>query len=221
MLVEYDAASRLLSAALNSKDVRRVLKSRDELEMLKLQAKRVLDRQLLADATEFQMRVERWLGVLLGDAKIAGYLAEGRARKDAASRVTLRDLGIDRKLSARAQKAAALKEDAFAEIVSDTRAKIVSGGAHQLNSHSVQRRASAEPSASLYDRLLLDGTRLGNVRLGKLKARIEALSTEERLLHAIYDHAGGGSADGLATVASTVSQHTLEEIVLSLEQRKY
>ncbi|KGT75809.1 hypothetical protein MA20_31965 [Bradyrhizobium japonicum] len=216
MLVEYDAASKLLSAALNSKDVQRVLKSRDELEMLKLQAKRVLDRQLLADATEFQMRVERWLGVLLGDAKNAGYLGEGRKRKDEGSRVTLRDLGIDRKLSARAQKAAALKDDAFAEIVSDVRTRIVSGGAHQLNPNSATRGGSAASDESLFDRPLLDGTRIGNVRLGKLRGRIEALVAEAKLLQAIHDHVGG-SGDGLATVASAISEHKLQEIVLGIE----
>lgn len=219
MLVQYDAASKLLSAALNSEDVRFVLKSRDELDTLKLHAKRVLDRQLLADATEFQMRVERWLGVLLGNAKKAGYLTEGRPRKDEdCHRVTLRDLGIDHKLSMRAQRAAALKEDAFAEILSDARANIVSSGARQLNPNSVPRHAATEeePAASPFDRVLSDGTRLGNVRLGKLRARVEALSSEARLLQAILGHAGG-DADALATVASTMSEHTVQEIILALE----
>lgn len=221
MLVEYDAASKMLSAALSSKNIHVVLKSRDELELLKLQAKRVLDRQLLADATEFQMRVERWLGVLLGDAKSAGHIAEGRRPKSAESRVvTLREIGIDRKLSSRAQKAAALKEDAFTGIISDARAKIVSGGACLLNPVSA-RRASSEHPASSFDFQLVDGTRLGNVRLGKLKSRIAALSSELHLLRAIYEHIGAACPDALATVGTTMREHALQTMISSAVEQPH
>ncbi|QOG23775.1 hypothetical protein FOM02_26830 [Bradyrhizobium sp. SEMIA] len=76
------------------------------------------------------MRAERRLGVLLAAAKEAGQIAEGRKRKDGAGeRITLPDIGVDRKLSAKAQKAAALDDDVFEQLTESARDKIKSGGA--------------------------------------------------------------------------------------------
>src|SRR5437868_6187289 len=102
MLAQYDRAMSALAVALKSTQVDVVLASRDELDHVKLHAKRVRNRELLADATEFQMRVERWLGVLLHKAEEAGQLArKGRptALETGAKPATLDEIGVDRKLS--------------------------------------------------------------------------------------------------------------------------
>ncbi|WP_265440178.1 MT-A70 family methyltransferase [Bradyrhizobium sp. SEMIA] len=127
MLAAYDRARVALAEAAK---VDQVMAVRDELEHVKLYARQIQDRALLADATVFQMRAERRLGVLLAAAKEAGQIAEGRKRKDGAGeRITLPDIGVDRKLSAKAQKAAALDDDVFEQLTESARDKIKSGGA--------------------------------------------------------------------------------------------
>src|SRR5262249_43946843 len=100
-----------------------------ELELVKLYAKQIRDRALLEEATIFQMRCERHLGVLLIAAKNAGQIAEGRRRKDETHRVTLSEIGVDAKLSMKAQQAAALDDGAFERVIETSREKIRSGRA--------------------------------------------------------------------------------------------
>jgi N6-adenosine-specific RNA methylase IME4/nitrogen regulatory protein PII len=135
MLAQYDSAMAALAKALASTQVDVVLKSRDDLDHVKLHAKRVRDRQLLADATEFQMRVERWLGVLLQRATEAGQLAGKGRPKTLAETVggmkpaTLEEIGVDRKLSMRAKATAELEDEAFDEIIAGMRTRMASGKA--------------------------------------------------------------------------------------------
>jgi hypothetical protein len=65
LLAEYDRAGAALAGAMQASQVGAVLASRAELEQVKLFAKQVNDRALVADANELQMRCERRLGVLL------------------------------------------------------------------------------------------------------------------------------------------------------------
>jgi hypothetical protein len=126
-LAAYDRARVALAEATRVDEVMAV---RDEFEHVKLYARQIHDRALLADATIIQMRAERRLGVLLIAAKEAGQISEGRRRKDDdASRVTLEEVGVDRKLSAKAQKAAGLEETSFDAMCQATRDKIKSGRA--------------------------------------------------------------------------------------------
>jgi len=132
MLAHYDRAMAALATALKSTAVDVVLKSRDELDHVKLHAKQVRDRALLADATEFQMRVERWLGVLLQRAKEAGHLREGRPVKVSEGEIppaSLKDIGVDKKLSMQAQSAAKLSEDDFTAAITGMRSRMASGKA--------------------------------------------------------------------------------------------
>ncbi len=133
MLASYDRAMSALAVALQSTRVEVVLASRDELDHIKLHAKRVRNRELLADATEFQMRVERWLGVLLQKAQDAGHLAEkgGRPKADHGmpAPATLKEIGVDRKLSMKAKAAANLQADAFEEVVQGMRQRMAAGRA--------------------------------------------------------------------------------------------
>jgi N6-adenosine-specific RNA methylase IME4 len=128
LLAQYDRARCALAEATR---VDQVLAIRDELEHVKLYAKQIRDRALMADAAAFQMRAERRLGVLLAAAREAGQLIDkGRRRKDDAESVaTLAEIGVDKKLSMTAQRAAALEEAAFETLVDGVREKMASGRA--------------------------------------------------------------------------------------------
>lgn len=180
MLAQYDRAMAALAAALKSTNVEKVLSNRDTLEAVKSHAKRVQDRMLLADATEFQMRVERWLGALLNHAKQAGHLREGRPPKPVAGELpaaTLNEIGVDRRLSSTAQRAAALDEDSFAAVVAAARGKIMGGKAilvdpiqqhgkaTELDRRRADHAARAMDGGKIEDlgELALSGRRFGSI----------------------------------------------------------
>lgn len=136
MLAQYDRAMAALAKGLQSSELRVVKSSLDDLAVIKLRAKQVRDRQMLADATEFQMRVERWLGVLLQRAEEAGLLAGKGGRKnlaktygDAIPPATLKEIGVDPKLSMRVKASANLDDEEFAAVVAGMRTRMASGKA--------------------------------------------------------------------------------------------
>jgi methylase of polypeptide subunit release factors len=126
LLATYD---RVRTAIAEAKTVKATLDLRDQVEHLKLYARQVQDRDLLAEATELQLRTERHLGALLVAAKQAGHLREGRPTKAEDAPATLKEIGVDKKLSSTAQKAAALSEVDFEATVSAARDRIKSGKA--------------------------------------------------------------------------------------------
>lgn len=131
-LALFEAARAALAQA---RQVDEVLAVRDQAEQMKLYARQAKDRGLMADATEIHLRAERKLGVMLALAKASGQLAEGRPPKSSEncqepgqfSRVTLAEAGIDRNLSARAQRFGNISEQAFEAMVERTRHRIASG----------------------------------------------------------------------------------------------
>lgn len=127
-LAAYDRARVALAEATR---VDQVLSIRDELAHVKLYARQIQDKALLEDAIALQIRTEHRLGILLAAAKEAGQIARGPKRKgdDASEIVTLKEIGVDKKLSARAQKAAALDEDELEQVIETAREKIRAGGA--------------------------------------------------------------------------------------------
>jgi N6-adenosine-specific RNA methylase IME4 len=135
MLAAYDSALAALSKALASTQIDAVLASRIELDHIKLHAKQIRDRQLLADATEFQMRVERRLGDLLLQAEAVGQLRKPGERGGAAAAetgelpATLAEIGVDRKLSMKAKRAAAMAQNDFSAAISAMRERMASNKA--------------------------------------------------------------------------------------------
>jgi hypothetical protein len=208
MLVHYDAAMKALSTALSSNDVTVVLKSREDLELLRVRARQIRDRELLADATEFQMRVERRLGVLLKQVKEAGELARGPRSKDG-PQVTLKDIGIDKKLSASVQRSAAMTDGAFEDRVREVRATVVLGRKMRVVRGARDR---SQEENSPFEHRLLDGTPIGIVRLGSIQSRIRRAAVELALLNEISAHIGG-SADQLSTVQQTISVEQLDRMI--------
>lgn len=192
MLASYDRAMAALASALKSTEVKTVLASRDELDHVKLHAKRVRDRALLADATEFQMRVERWLGVLLRRATEAGQLAgKGRPKAPAESKgdappATLKEIGVDPKLSMRAKAAAEMEEDDFDAVVEAMRTRMASGKAilvdpiqqHEKTAELDRRRAD-HAARALHGGRIED---LGKLALSGFRARFIGMDPQWKFL---------------------------------------
>jgi N6-adenosine-specific RNA methylase IME4 len=129
MLMAYDRARAALAAATS---VTEVLAFVDQVAFIKLHAKQIQDRALLADATEFQMRAERQLGELLALARESGELADRGRRPvdpDKPAPATLKEIGVERKLSSKAQRAAGLDAETFESAIAGARDKIRSGKA--------------------------------------------------------------------------------------------
>lgn len=128
-LAQYERARAALAEATSINEVLPIL---DEVEHVKLYARQIADRELLADASAFQMKAERRLGIVISAAKEAGHFRQGRQVKSTNPehlRATLEEVGVDRKLSSRSQRAASISERAFDAMIERTRASILAGKA--------------------------------------------------------------------------------------------
>ncbi|UPT93920.1 hypothetical protein J4G48_0031925 [Bradyrhizobium barranii subsp. apii] len=128
LLAAYD---RVLTMLAEASQVSEVLEIREQLEHVRLHARQIRDRELLADATVFQMRSERRLGEILDALQLAGLIASGggRRKKDDTQRATLDEIGVTKDLSSKAQKAAGLDAPAFDAMCQAVREKIKGGRA--------------------------------------------------------------------------------------------
>ncbi len=222
MLAHYDRAMAALATALKSTAVDVVLKSRDELDHVKLHAKQVRDRALLADATEFQMRVERWLGVLLQRAKEAGHLREGRPIKVPEGEIppaSLKDIGVDKKLSMNAQAAAELALDAFEEVIAGMRARMASGKAISIDPADTARQGDKKVQRATRERELAARQQaLPNKRYGVIYAdpewRFEVYSRESGMDRSADNHYPTSETDAIC--ARPVQDIAADDCVLFL-----
>src|ERR1700676_5425876 len=117
----YDTACQALDAAMRVDEIKSV---RDVSEAIRAYARHAKNREMEANAVVLRERAERKLGKKLIEAKAAGHVAEGRPRharncsaREQFPRVTLEEAGIDRKLSMRAQKKAAIAAQDFAVMI--------------------------------------------------------------------------------------------------------
>lgn len=120
-LVKFDAAKRQLAEAKTTFDVQDV---RDKAEALRAFAKIARDRGMEIDATELRVRAERRIGEMLLDTNLA---TGGRPKKTGSTEepvfteATLAELGVDKKLSMRAQSYARVPADEFEKRVAEWR----------------------------------------------------------------------------------------------------
>ncbi len=128
-LLRYDAARAALAEAVRIDEIQAVLSGAAAMRAYAAQAK---DHELEANAIELRERAERRLGEMLVLAKGAGQISRGQppkaencAEAEQFSRLTLDDIGIDRKLSARAQKKAGIAQQAFEAMVARQRERIL------------------------------------------------------------------------------------------------
>jgi hypothetical protein len=91
------------------------------------------DRSIIADANELMTNADRKLGEMLKAAKAAGQIARGRNWKSNSSdseeleRITLDEVGVDHKLSSRAQRIAEIAPDAYEQMLATQREAILKG----------------------------------------------------------------------------------------------
>lgn len=134
-LVRYEAACRALAEA---KSVDEAKNLRDQAEVLRAYARQAKNRQLEIDAAEIRLRAERRLGELIEAQKESVGLNKGGRPKTGADEEPVKtgadeepvyipklsDIGIDKKLSSRAQKLAAVPEEQFETMLTDWRERV-------------------------------------------------------------------------------------------------
>lgn len=125
--------SKACQALAEAKSVDEVKGIRDKASAMRAYAQQAKNRQMEVDAAEIRMRAERRLGELIRAQKETVGLNEGgRPTKTPTKKEgvfgnqspTLKDAGIDWKLSARAQKMAAVPEEKFEGMVTEWRQRV-------------------------------------------------------------------------------------------------
>jgi 16S rRNA G966 N2-methylase RsmD len=134
-LIKYDAACKALAAAKSVDEVKGI---HDKAEAMRAYARQAKNKELEIDAAEIRIRAERRIGELITAQKelpkeSGGGLHEGGRPKKTGTKSepvlsdsvpTLSEMGIDKKLSSRSQKLAAVPEKKFESQMSEWREKV-------------------------------------------------------------------------------------------------
>jgi hypothetical protein len=130
-LMRYNAACRALAAARNVDEVKDV---RDKAVAIRAYAKQAKNRNMETDAIEIRVRAERRLGEMLAagpkntgtKGQLKGRHSSGGAKREPPEKsvVTITELGVSKKLSARARKAAAMPDEEFEGKLADWRGRV-------------------------------------------------------------------------------------------------
>jgi N6-adenosine-specific RNA methylase IME4 len=131
-LAQYDAARAALAAATR---IDEVLPLWEQMQHLKLHAKHVQNKELLAEAADIQIRAEAKLGFLLVEAEKAGHIRQGRPKKADPKNptnlegFTLKEIGVSHRLSADSQRKASISDQALEAMITGVRQRIMKGRA--------------------------------------------------------------------------------------------
>lgn len=124
-LVKYDAACRAVAEAKATDEAKDL---RDKAEAMRVYARQAKNKGLEVDAAEIRMRAERRLGELIKKQKDTVGLNRGGwptcGAKEEPQVPTLAEAGIDKKLSSRAQKLAAVPEAEFEGLIDEWRGRV-------------------------------------------------------------------------------------------------
>ncbi|CAN7583178.1 MT-A70 family methyltransferase [Devosia sp. LjRoot16] len=222
-LIRYEAAREALAEALR---VDEVLDVRNVAEQMRLYGRQAKDRKIIADATSLQLRAERKLGVLLISAKETGQLGIGRPAKsnlgpqasdsdDAENgaesvpftRATLAEVGVDKKLSAKAQQWARLGDAEFEARLAEVRDKIESGGAVVVN--PLKDLSTAQKKASRVTR----EAELGRKQMALPEAKFGVILTDDEWEHRAWSDAGLGKAPANHYPVSSLDELKKRDVV--------
>lgn len=129
-LVRYEQAVRALAAC---KAVDEVKSWADKAAAMQAYGRMAKDKTMEVDAAEIRIRAERRLGEMLTQQKAgpglnSGNLLRGSSKEPRDERPTLADAGIDKKLSSRAQKLAAVPAAEFEAEVGQWRDRVSAEG---------------------------------------------------------------------------------------------
>lgn len=204
-LALYETARAALIEALR---VDEVLAVKDQAERIRLYGRQARDRRIIADATELQMRAERKLGVLLKSAHETGQIGYGRRSNmsEESKRLTLQEIGVDKKLSAHSQRLASLDEDRFDEAVQQARSKCLFG-------KTLPRLRDVTPAKE--DAQFVGRCDLKRTAVGHLPALIQRLRAEAVALERLYGF--GAPISTAQAVSDAVPKHVIDEILRELE----
>ena len=131
-LILYESACRALAKAVATDEVKLI---RDKADAMRAAARIAKNKSLEVDAAEIRIRAERRLGEMLAEQKATVGLNKGGqpmqktptgARKEPVEMPTLEQAGIDKKLSSRAQKLAAVPKAEFEQELSEWRERVSS-----------------------------------------------------------------------------------------------
>lgn len=187
-LIHYDAACTALAHARKVDEVKTI---RDKAEAVRTYARIANNRSLEIDAAEIRVRAERKLGEMLSATKEAGLLSKGGSHPKGAptSATTLKKLGVDKKLSMRAQKLASIPPAKFEENVRSWRKSIESQPKSRVTPGIV-----AEPTVPTARRSrgsgaavpkLSDGRNVVDLRYDEVPGLLRKLQVELKFLKAI------------------------------------
>lgn len=137
-LVKYEEARRLLAEAVAVDEVQNI---RNKAEAMRAYARQAKNRDLEIQAARIRFRAERRLGeLIIAQKETVGLNAGSRgqlkgkkssgsavAEQPEDSRPTLEQAGIDRKLSSRAQRMAAIEPERFEQLLELHRAEVLEG----------------------------------------------------------------------------------------------
>ena len=107
---------------------------------MRADARMANDTQLEMDSIELRLPAERRLGAMLAAEKEAGRLGKGIRKCPNEEHLTLDDVGVDRKLSARSQKISGIGEQAFEAMVDSMRQRIADGQRVSLDVTSADKK---------------------------------------------------------------------------------
>jgi hypothetical protein len=146
-LARYNAALKAVAEARSVDEIRLI---RDEGEALRLAAKVAKRRDIELDGAEIRLRAERRLGEMLRASERApgGTPYHHNGTGSAAEQVaqpTLAELGIDRKLSSRAQEYAACPAEAFQGALAVWRERAATGDRVPVNLTEVLGDSQGDP----------------------------------------------------------------------------
>jgi N6-adenosine-specific RNA methylase IME4 len=191
-------------------------------EHLRLHAKQVRDRALMAEAAEIQFKAEIKLGEMLIAAKERGEIREGRPRKrdenDTESvSFSLKEIGLTARESQSAQQKASISERAQLAMVERIRDKILSGGATVID-HVASTEDKKAKRAAREKVLAAVQTALPNKRYGVIYAdpewRFEVYSRDTGMDRAADNHYPTSATDAIC--ARPVGDIAADDCVLFL-----
>jgi phage N-6-adenine-methyltransferase len=117
-LIHIDKAKREIAAADSLVKIKDLWNKADAMRALGQAAK---DPELINSATEFKLRCERRLGEMLSVMKGTGEIGHAHNKRCSGPMTTLSEMDIDRNLSSRAQKIAAVPEEQFEAAIATVR----------------------------------------------------------------------------------------------------
>jgi len=213
-LVRYEAACKALAEARAVDEVQDIRNKAEAMRVYGMQAK---NKALEVDAAEIRIRAERKLGELIAEQKRGDGLAKpGPKSVPTGNRIpTLAEAGIDKKLSSRAQKMAAVPAEEFEAEVGEWRQRVqaeharVTTRLEKAGERAEKAMPESEPEgptlAELVDELQAENTRLTAL----IKAsEADDLKAEAIKWRAAYDRALASQSEAMDAAARSEKRET-------------